>query len=87
MLLEQSGTAAAWLRQLDDSILSQPSVLSGWTVRQLAGHLVYAHRTLRESLARPSAERPLPIHAYVRGYRPNAEAIFQASLAAAQAPM
>ncbi len=47
-------------------------MLSGWSVRELAGHLVFAHRTLRESLGRSSAERPLPIHDYVRGYRPNA---------------
>jgi uncharacterized protein (TIGR03083 family) len=86
VLLEQSSTAVSWLRQLDGSTLSQPSVLSGWTVRQLAGHLVYAHRTLRESLARPSSERPLPIYVYVRGYRPNAEAIFGASRAAAEVP-
>ena len=60
--------------------------MSGWTVRELAGHLVFAHRTLRESLGRPSTERPLAIHTYVRGYRPNAEAIFDASRAAAEAP-
>jgi hypothetical protein len=37
-------------------------------------------------LARPTAEPPLPIHNYVRGYRPNADAIFDASRAAAVAP-
>jgi uncharacterized protein (TIGR03083 family) len=85
-LLEQSRTVASWLRSLDQSVLSQPSVLSGWSVRELAGHLVFAHRTLRESLGRSSADRPLPIYDYVRGYRPNAGAIFDASRAAAEAP-
>jgi uncharacterized protein (TIGR03083 family) len=85
-LLDQSRTAADWLRSLPELVFERPSVLEGWSVRDLAGHLVFAHRTLRESLARTSAERPLPVHAYVRGYRPNATAIFDASRAAAEAP-
>lgn len=86
VLLEQSHTAAAWLRPLGQSVLSRPSVLRGWTVRELAGHLVYAHRTLRESLGRVTADRPLPVFDYVRGYRPAAQAIFDASRTAAEAP-
>jgi uncharacterized protein (TIGR03083 family) len=84
VLLEQSRTVVAWLRSLDQAAFSLPSVLSGWTVRELAGHLVYAHRTLRESLARVTTDRPLPISDYVRGYRPAAEAIAAASRAEAE---
>jgi len=86
VLLCQSRTVVDWLRDLPEAAFLQPSVLAGWSLRDLAGHLVYAHRTLRESLGRPSSEPPLPIHVYVRGYRPNAEAIFDASRAAADAP-
>ena len=67
VLLEQSRTVAAWLRSLDEEAFAAPSVLAGWDVRQLAGHLVFAHRTLRESLSRTTAERPLPVHLYVAG--------------------
>jgi len=83
VLLDQSRTTAAWLRALDEDALARPSVLAGWTVRQLAGHLVFAHRTLRESLGRASTERPLPVHSYVQGYRPNADQIADASRSAA----
>jgi uncharacterized protein (TIGR03083 family) len=84
VLLEQSWTAVEWLRGLDDDALDTPSVLAGWTVRQLAGHLVFAHRTLRESLSRISTERPLPVHRYVQGYRPSADQIADASRSAAE---
>jgi uncharacterized protein (TIGR03083 family) len=84
VLLEQSRTVAAWLRSLDEDALSAPSVLDGWSVRQLAGHLVFAHRTLRESLGRVTNERPLPIHVYVQGYRPSADQIADASRSAAE---
>lgn len=83
-LLEQSRTVAGWLRALDENAFASSSVLAGWTVRQLAGHLVFAHRTLRESLGRPTAERPLPMHTYVGGYRPNADQIADASRSAAE---
>ncbi len=85
-LLDQSRTAVDWLQNLPKPLFEQPSVLEGWSIRELTGHLIYAHRTLRESLARPSGDLPLPIHAYVRGYRPNATAIFDASRSAAEAP-
>jgi uncharacterized protein (TIGR03083 family) len=84
VLLGQSRTVAAWLRSLDEDALAAPSALDGWSVRQLAGHLVFAHRTLRESLARVANERPLPVHVYVQGYRPNADQIADASRSAAE---
>jgi uncharacterized protein (TIGR03083 family) len=83
VLLGQSRTVAAWLRALDEDALRAPSVLDGWSVRQLAGHLVFAHRTLGESLGRGTTERPLPVHVYVQGYRPNADQIADASRSAA----
>ena len=83
-LLEQSRTVLAWLRSLEPSALAQRSVLAGWNVGQLAGHLIYAHRTLRTSLGRVTADRPLPIFSYVTGYRPAADAIAAASRAEAE---
>ena len=84
VLLEQSRTVAGWLRSLDEDAFATPSVLAGWSVQQLAGHLVFAHRTLRESLSRTTTERPLPVHVYVQGYRPNADQIADASRSAAE---
>lgn len=83
VLLEQSRTAADWLRTLAGDELDRDSVLAGWTVGDLAGHLVFAHRTLREALGRPTPERALPVHLYVQGYRPNAEQIAAAGQAEA----
>lgn len=84
VLLEQSRAAADWLRAVGVDELARASVLAGWTVRDLAGHLVFAHRTLREALGRPTPERPLPVHRYVEGYRPNAEQIAAAGQAEAE---
>ena len=72
-----------WLRSLDEDDFAASSVLAGWSVRQLIT-LVFA-RTLHESLNRTTVERPLPVHVYVQGYRPNADQIADASRSAAEA--
>ena len=82
-LLEQSRATSRWLRELPASAFDRPSVIPGWRVSELTGHLVLVHRGLAAALGRPSAERPLPAEEYVREYAPNAEALHAATLEAA----
>jgi uncharacterized protein (TIGR03083 family) len=74
-LLEQSKATSDWLRALPASVFDQPSVIPGWRVAELTGHLVLVHRGLAAALGRPSAERPLPAAEYVRQYAPNADTL------------
>lgn len=85
MLLGQSRTVLEWLGRLPAAAYAAPSVLPGWDVRELVGHLVFAHRSLLAALDRSSRERPLSVHVYVTGYRPNADQIDDASRSAAAA--
>ncbi len=41
-LLEQSGTVLRWLQVLGPEAFERPTVLPGWSVRQLAGHLLHS---------------------------------------------
>jgi uncharacterized protein (TIGR03083 family) len=78
-LLDQSRTVLTWLEQLPEDAYARASVLPEWSVAELTGHLVFAHRTLLDALGRPTRQPALPIADYVQGYRPNAEAISAAS--------
>ena len=40
-LLEQSRTVLGWLHGQAPEVFERPTVLPGWSVRQLAGHLVF----------------------------------------------
>ena len=84
VLLEQSRTVLAWLQRLPDDAFTRASVLPEWTVAELAGHLVFAHRSMLAALGRPTRQPALPVFDYVQGYRPNAEAISAASREAAE---
>ncbi|MEO9237112.1 MAG: sterol carrier family protein, partial [Jatrophihabitantaceae bacterium] len=68
--LAQSGQVRRWLAELPLDCFDRPSVLDGWDVRLLAGHLLMVHRGLIESLQRPVDEPPLAIGDYVSRYRP-----------------
>jgi uncharacterized protein (TIGR03083 family) len=57
------------------SVFDEPSVIPGWRVAELTGHLVLVHRGLAAALGRPSTERPLSAEEYVRQYAPNADAL------------
>lgn len=59
------------------------TVLPGWTVADLAGHLLVILDGLGSTLDRPSRERPLPNPRYVSGYAPAAGEIDQAARAVA----
>ncbi len=81
-LLEQSRTVLEWLHGLTPEEFEDPTVLPGWNVRQLAGHLVLVHDGLRQSLDQPTKELALPIQEYVRRYRRDVEMIMAATLEA-----
>jgi uncharacterized protein (TIGR03083 family) len=83
-LLEQSRTVQAWLRALPADAFERPTVLPDWNVRQLAGHLVLVHDSLRQSLDQPTKEPALPTHEFVRRYRRDVEMIMAATLEASQ---
>ena len=78
-LLEQSRSAVSWLQQLPEPAFAAPSVLPGWDVRTLVGHLLLVHARLRDALSRPSGEQPLPVSEFVARYRPGAAAITEAT--------
>jgi uncharacterized protein (TIGR03083 family) len=81
-LLEQSRTVLEWLHGLTPAAFERPTVLPDWNVRQLAGHLVFVHTGLRQSLDQPTREPALPIQEYVTRYRRDVEMIMAATLAA-----
>jgi uncharacterized protein (TIGR03083 family) len=84
-LLEQSRTVLAWLDGLPAEAFERPTVLPGWTVRQIAGHLVLVHASLVGSLDQPTREPPLPIHEFVTRYRRDVDMIMAAALEASDA--
>lgn len=81
-LLEQSRTVSDWLRHRPISDFTQQSVLPGWDVRQLTGHLVMLHEGLGSVLAQPTRQRPHQLADYVQHYRPNADQITALTAAA-----
>ena len=81
-LLEQSRAVSGWLQGLPTEAFERPTVLPGWSVRQLAGHLILVHAGLAQSLDQPTREVALPIHEFVTRYRRDAEMIMAATLEA-----
>jgi uncharacterized protein (TIGR03083 family) len=81
-LLEQSRAVLAWLRGLPADAYERPSVLPGWSVRQLAGHLLLVHTGLARALDVPTTEAALPIHEFVTRYRRDVEMITSSTLEA-----
>jgi uncharacterized protein (TIGR03083 family) len=67
--LAQSALVRAWLVELPFEAFGRPSVLPGWDVRLLTGHVLMVHRGLLESLGRPTDDAPLAIEDYVFRYR------------------
>lgn len=82
-LVEQGRTVHSWLAVLPPEDFMRASVLPGWDVRTLTGHLVLVHTGLRRLLGKPSADRPLPAYEFVRRYRRDVSMITEATLAAA----
>lgn len=60
-LVAQADLVASWLAGLDEAAWAGPSVLPGWTVAVLAGHLVGVLRSVPVFLSRVSPQAPLPL--------------------------
>ncbi|CAA9393688.1 MAG: FIG00820565: hypothetical protein [uncultured Propionibacteriaceae bacterium] len=71
-LVEQSQTLLQWLEELPVDEWVQPSVLPGWDVRTLAGHLWQAHTDLLRALSQPTRKRGLPLAELIRRCRSDA---------------
>lgn len=87
-LLAQAALMRTWLAQLPFEDFSKPSVLPGWDVRLLTGHVLMIFRGLLGAAGAPTDEPPLALHDYVARYRVDAEAIdaVTAELAADRTP-
>jgi uncharacterized protein (TIGR03083 family) len=73
--LEQSGALATWLEALPEEEFGRPSVLEGWDVRTLVGHVVLIQVGLANALGQPSGEPAVRPGEYVTRYRPAVEQI------------
>jgi uncharacterized protein (TIGR03083 family) len=82
--LAQTGAVADWLDGRPDEEFARPSVLDGWDVRTLLGHVLLMQDGLVRVLATRSRATPVPAERYVQAYRREVEAI-AASTAAATA--
>jgi uncharacterized protein (TIGR03083 family) len=72
---EQSRAVAAWLGALPAEDFARPSVLDGWDVRMLTGHMTLMRNGLERALGAPSTDRPIGAADYVALYRPSVAAI------------
>ena len=71
----QAVAAADWLAEVPAEAFGAPSVLPGWDVRTLVGHLVASKAGLVAGLMTRGVPPATPPSEYVRAYRPAAEAI------------
>jgi uncharacterized protein (TIGR03083 family) len=78
---EQAGALAGWLALLPDSAFALPSVLPGWDLRTLLGHIVGSKEGIATWLDRRSPGRALPPATYVRAYAPAAADISAQTIA------
>lgn len=87
-LFTQAALIRNWLAELPSEAFGRPSVLPGWDVRLLTGHVVMVFRGLQRALDQPTDAVPLALHDYVARYRPDSQLIDAATaeLAADQAP-
>ncbi|MDT4917263.1 MAG: hypothetical protein QOH89_1963 [Pseudonocardiales bacterium] len=71
----QSDVLAAWLDQVPPADFARPSVLDGWDVRTLLGHVLLIRQGLARVLGTRSDEPRIPAAEYVRLYRRDADLI------------
>ncbi|HZC70489.1 MAG TPA: sterol carrier family protein [Jatrophihabitans sp.] len=76
----QCSELADWLAGLGADEFTRPSVLSGWDLRTLLGHVVGSKEGIDVWLATRSPERPLPMAVYVQAYGPAADEISAQSI-------
>jgi uncharacterized protein (TIGR03083 family) len=72
-LLAQSAALRGFLVELPFEDFARPSVLPGWDVRLLTGHLLLQHAGLLRLLDRPSDLPGLAPHEFVAAYRRDVE--------------
>jgi uncharacterized protein (TIGR03083 family) len=68
----QANALADWLAELPDAAFAAPSVLPGWDLRTLLGHVVGSKEGMSAWLVTRSSGSPLPPATYVRAYAPAA---------------
>jgi uncharacterized protein (TIGR03083 family) len=73
--LAQLGGLLDWLDALPPAVFDQPSVLPGWDVRTLIGHLLVSRRGLVAQLGVPDPGPALTVAQYVQRYGPDAAGI------------
>jgi uncharacterized protein (TIGR03083 family) len=78
-LAAQHRAVLGWARQLPPEDFARPSVLSGWDVRTLIGHLLLVTRGFARLLGERSAQRPLPMAQFVVRYRRDVEQIAEST--------
>ncbi len=71
----QAADLADWLEALPDEAFDAPSVLEGWDVRTLIGHLVLTQQGFARVLQSRTTQRAIPVADYVRAYRREAASI------------
>jgi len=82
-VLGQADLILGWLSTQPPSAWRTPSALPGWTVAELATHLVTSQRNLGLVLARPVGDRPMTLDRYVAGYADAAGQILEREIAGA----
>lgn len=78
----QCRALAGWLETRDAADLLRPSVLPGWDVRTLVGHITGSKAGLSTWLAERSSDRPVTPAVYVQAYAPAAREITEATVQA-----
>ncbi len=81
-LVEQSEVVVSWLEGLDEDDFARASVLPGWDVRTLVGHLLLTELGLVRVLRRRSSGPAVPMFEYVRRYRRDVTMLEEATRAA-----
>ncbi|MBV9592642.1 MAG: maleylpyruvate isomerase family mycothiol-dependent enzyme [Actinobacteria bacterium] len=72
---EQAHALLDWLDALPAAVAARPSVLAGWDVRRLTGHVLMALTVGVGRLGVPDPGPPLPVADYVRAYRASSDEI------------
>jgi uncharacterized protein (TIGR03083 family) len=75
--LAQCSALAGWLTDLPAEMFARPTVLDGWDVRTVVGHLVLIHEGQVQVLATRSGGTAVSAGFYVRAYRRDVEQIAQ----------
>jgi len=77
---DEVAAIAGWLDGVPDSQFALPSVLPGWDVRTLVGHIRMAVDGATERLATRAEPSATPVAEYVKRYRRDADDIAQRTL-------